>query len=72
MIMLTPEDMQNQADKISNIYSALEDSIFKRIIQVLNNSGYSEVNQENVLLWQVEQLKKMGMLNNQVIELLAN
>ncbi|BAK21847.1 minor capsid protein [Melissococcus plutonius ATCC 35311] len=70
--MLTPEDMQNQADKISNIYSALEDSIFKRIIQVLNNSGYSEVNQENVLLWQVEQLKKMGMLNNQVIELLAN
>lgn len=64
--------MQNQADKISDIYSALEDSIFKRIIQVLSNSRYSEVTQNNVLLWQAEQLKKMGMLNHQVIELLAN
>ncbi|MCV2505659.1 phage minor capsid protein [Melissococcus plutonius] len=70
--MLTPKDMQNQADKISDIYSALEDSIFKRIIQVLSNSRYSEVTQNNVLLWQAEQLKKMGMLNHQVIELLAN
>jgi len=69
--MLTPEDMQKQANTISAIYSSLEDKIFQQIIHALTDSRFSTVTKENVLLWQAEQLKKMGMLNHQVIHLLA-
>lgn len=69
--MLTPDDMQKQADSIVNIYSYLEDKIFSLIIYTLQNSHFDEVNQTNVLLWQAEQLNKMGALNDKIIELLA-
>jgi len=69
--VLTPEDMQKQANAISAIYSSLEDKIFQQIIHALTDSRFSTVTKENVLLWQAEQLKKMGMLNHQVIHLLA-
>lgn len=69
--MLTPDDMQKQANSITNIYSYLEDKIFSLIIYTLQNSHFDEVNQTNVLLWQAEQLNKMGVLNDKVIELLA-
>lgn len=69
--MLTPDDMQIHADSISNIYSNLEDRIFTLIIQTLLKSRFEDVDQKNVLLWQAEQLNKMGVLNDKVIELLA-
>lgn len=69
--MLTPDDMQKQADSIVNIYSYLEDKIFSLIIYTLQNSHFDEVNKTNVLLWQAEQLNKMGVLNDKVIELLS-
>lgn len=69
--MLTPEEMQQQANSVSNIYSYLEDKIFTLIIHTLQKSRYDSVDQTNILLWQAEQLNKMGVLNDQVIELLA-
>lgn len=69
--MLTPDDMQIYADSISNIYSNLEDRIFTLIVQMLLKSRFDKIDQTNILLWQVEQLNKMGVLNDKVIDLLA-
>lgn len=64
--------MENQADDIVNVYSALEDKIFNRIIKTLRDTDFSEVSQENVLLWQMEQLNKMGVLNDNIIDYLSS
>lgn len=69
--MITPEKMQRDADSITNIYSELEDRIFNIIIKALKQSRFQDVAKEDVLLWQVNQLSKMGTLNDKVIDLLA-
>lgn len=69
--MITPEKMQKTANSIINIYSELEDRIFTIIIKALKQSRFQDVAKEDVLLWQVKQLSKMGTLNDKVIDLLA-
>lgn len=69
--MITPDKMQRDADSITNIYSELEDRIFNIIIKALKQSRFQDVAKEDVLLWQVNQLSKMGTLNDKVIDLLA-
>ncbi|XOQ34853.1 MAG: Capsid protein [Enterococcus faecium] len=69
--MITPEKMQKTANSIINIYSELEDRIFTIIIKALKHSRFQDVAKEDVLLWQVNQLSKMGTLNDKVIDLLA-
>lgn len=64
--------MEQQADDIVNIYSTLEDRIFNLIVKQLQNTSYKEVSQENVLMWQMEQLNKMGVLNERVIRYMAS
>lgn len=70
--MITPEKMQKAANSIINIYSELEDRIFTIIIKALKQSRFQDVAKEDVLLWQVNQLSKMGTLNDKVIDLLAS
>ncbi len=70
--MITPEKMQKSANSIINIYSELEDRIFTIIIKALKHSRFQDVAKEDVLLWQVNQLSKMGTLNDKVIDLLAS
>jgi len=70
--MITPEKMQKTANSIINIYSELEDRIFNIIIKALKQSRFQDVAKEDVLLWQVNQLSKMGTLNDKVIDLLAS
>lgn len=70
--MITPEKMQKAANSIINIYSELEDRIFNIIIKALKQSRFQNVTKEDVLLWQVNQLSKMGTLNDKVIDLLAS
>lgn len=70
--MITPDKMQRDADSITNIYSELEDRIFNIIIKALKHSRFQDVAKEDVLLWQVNQLSKMGTLNDKVIDLLAS
>lgn len=69
--MITPEKMQKQADAITNVYSLLEDKIFNLIIKTLLKRDISKVDKKNVMLWQIEQLNLMGVLNDKVIKLLA-
>lgn len=64
--------MQKTANSIINIYSELEDRIFNIIIKALKQSRFQDVAKEDVLLWQVNQLSKMGTLNDKVIDLLAS
>lgn len=70
--MITPDKMQRDADSITNIYSELEDRIFNIIIKALKQSRFENVEKEDVLLWQAKQLSKMGVLNENVIDLLAS
>jgi hypothetical protein len=70
--MITPEKMQKTANSIINIYSELEDRIFNIIIKALKQSRFENVEKEDVLLWQAKQLSKMGVLNENVIDLLAS
>ncbi len=70
--MITSDKMQRDADSITNIYSELEDRIFNIIIKALKHSRFQDVAKEDVLLWQVNQLSKMGTLNDKVIDLLAS
>ncbi|MDB7101868.1 phage minor capsid protein [Enterococcus mundtii] len=69
--MITPEKIQKQADTITNVYSLLEDKIFNLIIKTLFQRDISKVDKKNVMLWQIEQLNLMGVLNDKVIKLLA-
>lgn len=68
--MITPDDLQKQADSITNVYSELEDRIFNFIIKMLLDHD-GEVDKDNVMLWQVKQLNAMGVLNDKVIRMLA-
>ena len=70
--MITPDKMQRDADSITNIYSELEDRIFNIIIKALKQSRFENVEKEDVLLWQAKQLSKMGVLNDNIINLLAS
>ncbi len=59
------------ADASIGIYSKLEQDIYAKIINTLKTTKFDTVDSTNVLRWQVEQLAKMGVLNRQVIAMVA-
>lgn len=69
--MITQESMMHDANAAVDIYSKLEQDIYARIIQTLKTTNFDTVDSQNVLRWQVEQLSKMGVLNKQVVDLVA-
>lgn len=62
---------EQAADYIAGLYSGLEDSIFKLIINALKNGDYKHVDQADVVMWQAQQLQKIGRLNRDAIKLMA-
>lgn len=69
--MITQDSMMHDANAAVDIYSKLEQDIYARIINTLKTTKFDTVDSQNVLRWQVEQLSKMGVLNKQVIALVA-
>ncbi len=70
--MTARDRMQQAGDNIINLYSNLEERIFSEIINALKNADFANVAKEDVLKWQLDQLNKMGVLNERIIKLVAN
>ena len=65
------ERFEKAASKISDYYQALEQQIFSLIVDALQKGDYKHVDQKDVVMWQAQQLQKIGQLNRQVIKLLS-
>lgn len=65
------ERFEQAADYINSLYSGLEDSIFKLIINALKDGDYQHVDQSDVVMWQAQQLQKIGRLNQDAVKLMA-
>ncbi|MGJ3708895.1 phage minor capsid protein [Limosilactobacillus fermentum] len=65
------ERFERAANKISDYYQALEQQIFALIVDALQKGDYKHVDQKDVVMWQAQQLQKIGQLNRQVIKLLS-
>lgn len=65
------ERFEKAASKISDYYQALEGQIFNLIVNALKKGDYKHVDQNDVVMWQAQQLQKIGQLNRQVIKLLS-
>lgn len=57
--------------RIVNRYATLDNNIFDLMIKYLKSSKLNEVNQDNVLQWQIEVLSKSDQLTRKTIELVA-
>lgn len=66
------ERFEKNSQQIMGTYSALQDQIFKVIIDTLKDGDYKHVDKDDVVLWQAQQLQKLGKLNRQTIELMSN
>lgn len=66
------ERFEKNSQQIMDTYSALQDQIFKVIIDTLKDGDYKHVDQSDVVLWQAKQLQKIGKLNRQTMQLMAN
>ena len=62
------ERFEQSGQKIIDAYSTLQEQIFEVIINTLKESDYKHVDKEDVVLWQAEQLQKLGRLNLQAIK----
>lgn len=69
--MRARQRFERAADYIAGLYSDLEDSIFKLIINALKDGDYKHVDQADVVMWQAQQLQKIGRLNRDAIKLMA-
>lgn len=69
--MRARQRFERAADYIAGLYSGLEDSIFKLIINALKDGDYKHVDQADVVMWQAQQLQKIGRLNRDAIKLMA-
>lgn len=65
------ERFEQSGQKIINAYSTLQEQIFEVIINTLKEGDCKHVDKEDVVLWQAEQLQKLGRLNLQAIKLMA-
>lgn len=65
------ERFEKNSQQIMDAYSALQDQIFKVIIDTLKEGDYKHVDQNDVVLWQAKQLQKIGKLNRQTMSLMA-
>lgn len=65
------ERFEQAAGKISDYYQALEGQIFNLIVNALKDGDYKHVDQNDVVMWQAQQLSKINQLNRQTIKLLS-
>lgn len=65
------ERFQRQGDQIKDAYSSLQDEIFRLIINALKEGDYQHVDKDDVVLWQAQQLQKIGQLNRDTMRLMA-
>ncbi|MGI1808861.1 phage minor capsid protein [Pediococcus pentosaceus] len=70
--MITEKDMANKANSIVDLYSELQQQIIFRIVDLIHDSKFDSVDENNVLLWQVEQLNRAGLLTEDTIQLLSS
>lgn len=66
------ERFEQHGQQIVDAYSALQDQIFEVIINTLKDGDYRHVDKGDVVLWQAEQLQKLGQLNQETMQLMAN
>lgn len=69
--MTARDDFQRSADKIIDLYSNLQERIFKVIIDTLKDGDYKHVSKDDVVTWQAKQLAQLGKLNQQSIKLMS-
>lgn len=65
------ERFERAANKISDYYQALEGQIFNLIVNALKKGDYKHVDQNDVVMWQSQQLQKIGQLNHETAKLIA-
>lgn len=65
------ERIEQSGQKIIDAYSTLQEQIFEVIINTLKEGDYKHVDKEDVVLWQAEQLQKIGRLNQRATKLMA-
>lgn len=65
------ERFEQSGQKIIDTYSTLQEQIFEVIINTLKEGDYKHVDKEDVVLWQAEQLQKIGRLNQRATKLMA-
>lgn len=66
------ERFEQHGQQIVDAYSALQDQIFEVIINTLKDGDYRHVDKGDVVLWQAEQLQKLGQLNQETMRLMAS
>lgn len=66
------EHFEQHGQQIVDAYSALQYQIFKVIINTLKDGDYRHVDKGDVVLWQAEQLQKLGQLNQETMQLMAS
>lgn len=69
--MTARDDFQRSADKIIDLYSNLQERIFRVIIDTLKDGDYKHVSKDDVVTWQAKQLAQLGKLNQQSIKLMS-
>ena len=65
------ERFERAANKISDYYQALEGQIFNLIVNALKKGDYKHVDQNDVVMWQAQQLQKIGQLNHETAKIIA-
>lgn len=65
------ERFEKAASQISDYYQALEGQIFNLIVNALKKGDYKHVDQNDVVMWQAQQLQKIGQLNHETAKLIA-
>lgn len=66
---ITPYQFNLYTSQISDIYAALEDTLFMQMAQRLKTSN--EEGKDYVLQWQIERMQQLNMLNQETIAALA-
>lgn len=65
------ERFEKAASKISDYYQALEGQIFNLIVNALKKGDYKHVDQNDVVMWQAQQLQKIGQLNKKTAKIIS-
>lgn len=65
------ERFEKAASKIGDYYQALEVQIFNLIVNALKNGDYKHVDKNDVVMWQAQQLQKIGQLNHETAKIIA-
>lgn len=69
--MTAMDRFQRHAQDIADTYAGLQDRIFAMIIDTIKNADYKHVTKDDVVLWQAEQLQKMGQLTKRTVAMMA-